>query len=51
MIKAMLFPGHGIGPEIATSMEEVFRAVDVPIQWKNFHYVNIKAVSVPALLT
>jgi isocitrate dehydrogenase (NAD+) len=37
MIKALLFPGHGIGPEIATSVEEVFRAVDVPIQWKSFH--------------
>ncbi|KAK4396348.1 3-isopropylmalate dehydrogenase, chloroplastic [Sesamum angolense] len=35
LIRATLFPGDGIGPEIAESVKQVFRAADVPIEWKN----------------
>jgi isocitrate dehydrogenase (NAD+) len=36
-----LFPGDGIGPEIATSVKEVFKAADVPIEWEE-HYIDTK---------
>ena len=29
--KVVLFPGNGIGPEIARSVEDIFRALDIPI--------------------
>nr|AAM60999.1 putative (NAD+) isocitrate dehydrogenase [Arabidopsis thaliana] len=32
-IKATLFPGDGIGPEIAESVKQVFTAADVVIDW------------------
>lgn len=32
-IRATLFPGDGIGPEIAESVKQVFKAADVPIEW------------------
>ncbi|KAI9185800.1 hypothetical protein LWI28_010752 [Acer negundo] len=38
-ITATLFPGDGIGPEIADSVKQVFRAADVPIEWEE-HYVG-----------
>lgn len=37
-ITATLFPGDGIGPEIANSVKQVFKAADVPIEWEE-HYV------------
>ncbi|KAH9548746.1 hypothetical protein CY35_11G104100 [Sphagnum magellanicum] len=40
-ITATLFPGDGIGPEIATSVKEVFKAADVPIEWEE-HYIDTK---------
>ncbi|KAL2651538.1 hypothetical protein R1flu_019666 [Riccia fluitans] len=33
-ITATLFPGDGIGPEIAASVKEIFSAAQVPIQWE-----------------
>ncbi|KAJ7545655.1 hypothetical protein O6H91_08G004900 [Diphasiastrum complanatum] len=38
-ITATLFPGDGIGPEIANSVKEVFRQAQVPIQWEE-HYIG-----------
>lgn len=32
-ITATLFPGDGIGPEIAESVKSIFNAAGVPIQW------------------
>ena len=36
-IPATPFPGDGIGPEIAESVKQVFRAAEVPIEWEE-HY-------------
>ncbi|KAK4281493.1 hypothetical protein QN277_012977 [Acacia crassicarpa] len=38
-IRATLFPGDGIGPEIADSVKQVFSAAEVPIEWEE-HYVG-----------
>lgn len=38
-IRATLFPGDGIGPEIAESVKQIFNAVKVPIEWEE-HYVG-----------
>jgi isocitrate dehydrogenase (NAD+) len=32
--KVVLFPGNGIGPEIARSVEDIFRAIDIPIEFE-----------------
>ena len=29
-----LFPGDGIGPQISSSVKEIFSAADVPIEWE-----------------
>lgn len=39
LVRATLFPGDGIGPEIAASVKEIFKAADVPIEWEE-HYVG-----------
>lgn len=41
LITATLFPGDGIGPEIAVSVKEIFEAVKAPIQWEE-HWVGTK---------
>ncbi|CAA3009467.1 3-isopropylmalate dehydrogenase, chloroplastic-like [Olea europaea subsp. europaea] len=41
LIRATLFPGDGIGAEIAESVKQVFRTDDVPIEWEE-HYVDLK---------
>ncbi|KAJ6742554.1 DECARBOXYLATING DEHYDROGENASES-ISOCITRATE ISOPROPYLMALATE TARTRATE [Salix viminalis] len=38
-IPATLFPGDGIGPEIAEAVKQVFQAAEVPIEWEE-HYVG-----------
>ncbi|GKV40971.1 hypothetical protein SLEP1_g48554 [Rubroshorea leprosula] len=38
-IRATLFPGDGIGPEIAESVKTIFREAEVPIEWEE-HYVG-----------
>ncbi|KAI9154503.1 hypothetical protein LWI28_027235 [Acer negundo] len=38
-IRATLFPGDGIGPEIAESVKKVFTEADVHIDWDE-HYVG-----------
>lgn len=38
-ITATLFPGDGIGPEIAESVKQVFRTAEVPVDWEE-HYVG-----------
>ncbi|CAH1431487.1 unnamed protein product [Lactuca virosa] len=39
LIRATLFPGDGIGPEIATSVKQIFNVAEVPIDWEE-HYVG-----------
>ncbi|XP_023636164.1 isocitrate dehydrogenase [NAD] catalytic subunit 5, mitochondrial [Capsella rubella] len=38
-ITATMFPGDGIGPEIAESVKKVFTTAGVPIEWEE-HYVG-----------
>ncbi|KMZ65867.1 Isocitrate dehydrogenase (NAD(+)) [Zostera marina] len=38
-ITATLFPGDGIGPEIAVAVKKVFSTAEVPIEWEE-HYVG-----------
>ncbi|CAH1431611.1 unnamed protein product [Lactuca virosa] len=41
LICVTLFPDDGIGPEIATSVKQIFNAAEVPIKWEE-HYVGTK---------
>jgi len=34
--KVTLFPGDGIGPEIADSVVKIFKAAEAPIEWESF---------------
>lgn len=36
-ITATLFPGDGIGPEIAEAVQEIFEAAGVPVDWDVQH--------------
>jgi hypothetical protein len=36
-ITATLFPGDGIGPEIATAVRQIFEAAQVPVDWDEQH--------------
>ena len=36
-ITATLFPGDGIGPEIAEAVKKIFKAADAPIAWDEQH--------------
>lgn len=36
-VRATLFPGDGIGPEIAASVKQIFKAAGVPIEWEEHH--------------
>lgn len=36
-ITATLFPGDGIGPEIAEAVKKIFKAADAPIVWDEQH--------------
>ncbi|XP_021760136.1 isocitrate dehydrogenase [NAD] catalytic subunit 5, mitochondrial-like [Chenopodium quinoa] len=38
-ITATLFPGDGIGPEIAESVKQIFTAAQIPIDWEE-HFVG-----------
>ncbi len=42
--KVVLFPGNGIGPEIAFSVESIFNALDVPIDFEQ-HMIHTKGVT------
>ena len=33
-VTATLFPGDGIGPEIADAVKKIFTAAEVPIEWE-----------------
>ncbi|XP_042042325.1 3-isopropylmalate dehydrogenase, chloroplastic-like [Salvia splendens] len=39
LIRATLFPGDGIGPEIADSVRQIFKVADCPIEWEE-HFVG-----------
>jgi len=42
--KVVLFPGHGIGPEITSSVLKIFDALKIPIEWEE-HYVQPKVIN------
>lgn len=44
MRKVVLFPGHGIGPEITQSVLEIFSALKIPIEWE-YHEVSGKVLN------
>jgi hypothetical protein len=33
--RVVLFPGNGIGPEISRSVEDIFHALEVPIEFEH----------------
>lgn len=37
-----LFPGHGIGPEISSAVQKIFRAAEVPIEWE-VHHIDVES--------
>ena len=37
-----LIPGDGIGPEISASVQEIFKAAGVPIQWEVVDVTPVK---------
>lgn len=39
VVTATLFPGDGIGPEIAASVKQIFNAAEAPIEWEE-HYAG-----------
>lgn len=39
--KVVLFPGNGIGPEISRSVENIFSALNVPIEFE-YHQIHTK---------
>nr|KAJ0196280.1 hypothetical protein LSAT_V11C700365550 [Lactuca sativa] len=39
LIRATLFPDDGIGPEIATSVKQIFNVAEVRIEWEE-HYIG-----------
>ncbi|KAG0492262.1 hypothetical protein HPP92_005660 [Vanilla planifolia] len=50
-IRATLFPGDGIGPEIAESVKQVFNAAEVPIEWEEHHVGDTVDPKTESLLT
>ena len=42
--KATLFPGDGIGPEIADAVKKIFAAAKVPVEWE-LHTISTHAVT------
>ena len=39
--KVVLFPGNGIGPQISRSVEEIFHAIEVPIDFEH-HQIHTR---------
>ncbi|KAG4302013.1 hypothetical protein PCK1_001688 [Pneumocystis canis] len=48
MYTVTLIQGDGIGPEIASSVQDIFKAAKVPIQWE---FVDVKPVFSDGILT
>lgn len=42
--KVVLFPGHGIGPEITEGVIKIFETLKVPIEWEE-HIIHDKVVN------
>ena len=42
-VTATLIPGDGVGPELVASMEEVFRAISVPVDFEVFFLSEVHA--------
>eukprot|EP00057_Strongylocentrotus_purpuratus_P033721 XP_792505.3 PREDICTED: probable isocitrate dehydrogenase [NAD] subunit alpha, mitochondrial [Strongylocentrotus purpuratus] len=40
--KVTLIPGDGIGPEISASVQQIFRAADVPVEWEAVDVTPVK---------
>jgi isocitrate dehydrogenase (NAD+) len=34
LLKVSLIPGHGIGPEISSAVQTIFKAAKVPVEWE-----------------
>ena len=39
--RVVLFPGNGIGPEISRSVEDIFQALEVPVEFEH-HEIHTK---------
>lgn len=42
--KVVLFPGNGIGPEISYAVENIFNALNVPVEFEQ-HMIHNKGVT------
>lgn len=42
--KVVLFKGDGIGPEISRSVIDIFKSINIPIEWEE-HEINFKSVN------
>ena len=42
--KVVLFKGDGIGPEISQSVIDIFKSVNVPVEWEE-HEIHSKAIT------
>ncbi len=42
--KVVLFKGDGIGPEISQSVIDIFKSLNVPIEWEE-HVIHNKAIT------
>ncbi|XP_060528200.1 isocitrate dehydrogenase [NAD] subunit beta, mitochondrial isoform X2 [Cylas formicarius] len=40
-IKATLIPGDGVGPELVYSVQEVFKAAGVPVDWESYFFSEV----------
>ncbi|CAG5013846.1 unnamed protein product [Parnassius apollo] len=40
-IKCTLIPGDGVGPELVYSVQEVFKAADIPVQFESFFFSEV----------
>ncbi|XP_039615317.1 isocitrate dehydrogenase [NAD] subunit beta, mitochondrial isoform X1 [Polypterus senegalus] len=42
VFKVTMIPGDGVGPELMTSVKEVFKAGDVPVEFEEFHLSEVQ---------
>jgi isocitrate dehydrogenase (NAD+) len=44
-IKCTLIPGDGVGPELMDSVQEVVKALGIPIEFEQFHLSEVSHVA------
>ena len=49
--KVVLFPGNGIGPEISRSVEQIFSALSVPVQFEHHMIYTTKQTETGDLIS